>query len=254
MAGFDSFAKAAAAAAERKAAFGEGFIRYAKFQPNFPYVVRFLEQGDDVQWAYVHEINPVPGKVAKVTPCLNQEENGTPCYGCEQGAKRLIKGWINLIVRDAPVYLKDAQGVPVKDPISGQNKVIGQADEVQVWNSGTTLFTTLAQKDRTFKGLMSRDFTVVRTGAGFDTAYSIEPTDADGGPQPMSENDRKLASEKYNVRKFAIPESYDVQKQLLQGVPPNQVQRPQEGNEQPSANGNVFDNALRRMEEAAATA
>jgi len=257
VAGFESFQKAAAQAQERKAAFGEGFVKFARFQPNHPYTVRFLEQGDDVQWAYVHEIPALPGKVAKVTPCLNQDDAGIPCYGCEQGAKRLIKGWINLIMRDAPVYLSDNNGVPVKDPITSQYKIIGTSDQVQVWNSGTTLFSTLAQKDRAFKGLMSRDFTVVRTGQGFDTNYAIDPADPDGGPQAMSEDDRKLAAEKFNVRKFTIPETYDVQKQLLQGVPLAQIKRSEDAvaaaaSSNVLGDSNAFDRAFAKMQEASA--
>ncbi len=215
-----------AAAAEqeaKKAAFKDNagpYARFAKFNPGETYIVRFLEQGDDVQWCWVHDLPKEPGKnFSGVTPCLNQDGRGNSCPGCEMNVKRKITGWINVIVRNAPKFERDQDGKLVKNPMTQRPNIVGTEDAVMVWNSGSRLFITLGNKDRSFKGLMSRDFEVLRTGEGLATQYAIEPADADAGPQPMSANDKKLAAEKYDTRLFTQPEDYDVAKQLLMGVP-----------------------------------
>lgn len=230
----------------KQAAFLESngeFVKYARFPVNEIRVIRFLEQGDDVQWAWVHECPAEQGrKWGGSTPCLNQDGRGQACPGCELGAKRKIAGWINIIMRDADVYEKDADGRAIKNPLTQQFNVIGQADQVFVWQGGSRVFTTLGQKDRSFKGLMSRDFEVIRTGEGLGTNYSIEPADVDSGPQPMSKADLKLAAAKPDTKKFTLPESYDIAKQLLQGVPRASIQR--SSSVQQAAGLNIFTRAM----------
>lgn len=229
----------------KKAAFKEGSgPRFAKFNPGEATIVRFLEQGDDVQWCWVHDLpkDPVKG-FSGVTPCLNQDGRGQACPGCEMGVKRKIQGWINVIVRDAPKFERDTDNKIVKNPITSKPNVVGAEDAVMVWNSGSRLFTVLANKDRAFKGLMSRDFEVIRTGEGLATQYSIEAADIDSGPQPMSEADLKLASEKFDVKSFTVPESYDVSKALLQGVPRSALQSQTVAN----TDANIFKQAVDRL-------
>lgn len=244
--------EAAAEARARQAAYGENRVAFAKFDPGTPTLVRFLEQGEDVAWAYVHEApKPNPTAVAKVTPCLNQEDHTPqPCPGCEMGSPRKIKGWINLIYRNAPVYQKDANGKEITDPLSKQKIMVGQADQVQVWNSGPNLFTTLGQKDRTFKGLTSRDFVVIRTGSGLDTKYAIEPADADGGPKKMSDNDLKLMGEKTDLTRFTKPEDYDYTRQFLMGVPREQIIAARGTSEAPAVDEDYFAKAMAAKREA----
>lgn len=253
MSGLTGLQSAAAQAAAERQAWGENRIFFAKFSAGTPHRVRFLEQGDDVAWAYVHEApKPNPQAVAKVTPCLNQD--GKPaqaCPGCEQGKPRKIKGWINLIFRNAPKLARDADGKILKDPITNNVTQIGVEDQVQTWNSGPQLFTTLAQKDITFKGLMSRDFVVIRTGEKLDTKYAIEPADADGGPQPMSEADLKLAADKPVLKSFTIPEDYEVARQFLLGVPMDAIKASQAAIETAVApSSNVFEEMMRIAREA----
>lgn len=241
--GLESLTEAAATQKARQSAFSGSSYQFAKFIPNHTHTVRFLEQGDDVAWAWVHELPIEQGKiVARVTPCLNQDGKGSACPGCDMGAPRKIKGWINLIMRDAPMFEKDPlTGRRLINPRTQQATVIGQADQVMVWNSGPNVFTALGQKDRKFKGLMSRDFDVTRSGEGYGTAHSIEPTDADGGPQPMSEADLKLAADKVDTKLFTRPETYEIAKQLLQGVPMSAIVR----DSTPINNGlSVFELAL----------
>lgn len=250
MAGLNALEQAHRERQARKEASDGNFIVYAKFPNGHPYQVRFLEQNDDVNWAYVHELPLKPGQiVAKVTPCLNQDgEAGQACPGCENGSQRKIKGWINLIMRNAPVYQKDENGRMYVDPLTKQGKVVGTADQVQVWNGGPTIFTALATKDRTFKGLMSRDFTIIRSGEKFSTAYSIEPTDADGGPQPLSAADKELMDSKPNLKPFVTPEDYDTTRQLLMGVPREAIQAQQTAVSQ-AQDTDYFEEAMRKARE-----
>lgn len=253
--GLDTLTTAAQEARARQAAYQANRVAFAKFPEGQPRRVRFLEQGEDVAWAYVHELPKTAGqKVASVTPCLTQEgAQAQACPGCEMGFPRKIKGWISLIMRDAPVYQKGPDGKDYLDPLSGQKVMVGQADQVQLWNSGPNVFTTLGQKDRTFKGLMSRDFVVIRSGDGYGTTYSIEPADADGGPQPMSKADLELAGDKPNARKFAMPETYEDAKQLLMGVPRSALKASQEAVAQAAApESNYFEEAMRKAREESA--
>lgn len=252
--GLDTLTAAAQEARARQAAYQANRAVFAKFPQDVPKRVRFLEQGEDVAWAYVHEIPKTAGQVvASVTPCLNQDGvTGQACPGCERGMPRKIKGWINIIMRDAPVYQKTADGKDYKDPLSGQKVMVGQADQVQLWNSGPNVFTTLGQKDRTFKGLMSRDFIVTRSGDGYGTTYSIEPADADGGPQKMSTADLKLAEDKVNAKKFATPEDYSTADQLLRGIPRQSIVAAQDAQAAADAapESNYFEQAMKAAREA----
>lgn len=177
--------------------------------------VRFLEQGEDVHWIYTHELPPTDKmKWGYQTPCLDQDGDGAPCPGCEQGLKRKFAGYINLIWRDAPVWKKTAEGYLAKDG-SGNLIQEGVKDQVAVWNSGITVFEELDGKDATYKGLCSRDFVIVRKGVGLKTKWSIEPADVDSGPVPMSGEDEELAHEKYDLTTLTQPLDYDDFKQKL---------------------------------------
>lgn len=172
-------------------------------------VVRFLEQGDDVAWAWTHELPPKGNqKWGDSEPCRDQDRSGERCPGCEKGMPRGFLGFINLIWRDGPVYKKDEKGWLVKDS-NGNLVVESRADQVAFWQAGITVFEMLDNKDVTFKGLTSRDFRVTRRGTGLETKYEVEPADPDGGPQPMSAADEELAKEKYDFTNDVTPRDYD---------------------------------------------
>lgn len=174
-------------------------------------VVRFLEQGDDVSWAWCHEV-PIEGReYGRPVACRDQDESGQrigePCPGCEKDQKRKFQGWINVIWRDAPVFKKNAEGRLEKD---GNKRpiVVGYDDQVACWQSGILVFEELSGKDVTYKGLTSRDFRITRRGTGLNTKYSIEPADPDGGSQPLSEKDKQLAAGKYDFKEDVVPAPY----------------------------------------------
>jgi hypothetical protein len=163
-------------------------------------VVRFLEEGDEVYSFWFHDFSHVDaGEGCKTkVPCLDQEEDGTPCPGCREGLPRKFQGLINVIWRDGPVFAKNDDG-----SIDWDNQT-GTGDVVAVWRQGITVFNkVLRRKDEKF-GLTTRDFDIVRQGTNWnDTSYSVDPNDPDAGKKPLSAADKKLAENKYDLEKLA---------------------------------------------------
>ena len=112
----------------------------------------------------------------------------------------MFQGWINLIWRDAPVYEVDDDGKP------NFNKVVGNEDQVVIWQSGIETFEELQIQDETY-GLDTRDFIVRRRGTGKNTSYSVLAVD--GGPTDMSKADKALAEEKYDLNEIVTPPDYE---------------------------------------------
>lgn len=192
--GFDSVKEAGRDIQARKEAAGEDFQPrlYFKIDSGESATVRFLEQGDEVVWAWVHEI-PVEGKYPAKAVCRDQDEEGRrigeSCPGCERDLKRSFRGVINLIWRSG-----------------GEN---GE-DVNAIWIAGPRVFVdTLDPLESAYRGLASRDFVVTRKGSSLDTTYSILPADPDGGAQPLSAADKKLAKDKYDLTYYHEAPSYD---------------------------------------------
>lgn len=181
--------------------------------------VRFLEQGDEVECAWMHEYKQTGKQRSFFTPCLDQKGEGTPCPGCEQGIKQTFKGYINVIWRNSPQLERDADGRAIKNE-QGQYKVSGYADEVVVWVQGITVFEDLADKDIKYRGLCTRDFEVRRRGSGLNTKYVIDPVLDDQGNAnavPMNEGDQRLAAQKHDVTWYTKEPTYDETARLLSG-------------------------------------
>jgi hypothetical protein len=194
--GFESVKEAGRDIEARKNALGDGDFTprlYFKLEPGASATVRFLEQGDEVNWAWVHEI-PVEGKpYGTKVPCRDQDEEGRrigeQCPGCEQDLKRTFRGAINLIWRGAGEEGEDV---------------------VATWISGPRVFVdTLDPLETAYRGLGSRDFVITRKGSGRDTAYSVLPADPDGGAKPLSAVDKKLNKDKQDVSYFVEPPAYE---------------------------------------------
>lgn len=176
--------------------------------------VRFLEEGDDVYSYWFHDFSHVDkgeGWKTKV-PCLDQDEDGTPCPGCRDGLPRKFQGLINIIWRDGPVFAKNDDGSIDWD------KQTGTGDVIAVWRQGITVFNkVLRRKDDKFSGLTTRDFDIVREGTEWNnTSYNVDPNDPDGGPQPLSAADKKLAEEKYDLEKLARTVDEDTFEQIIE--------------------------------------
>lgn len=183
-------------------------------------IVRFLEQGDDVASAWMHEYKIPNRQKSFFTPCLDQDGDGTPCPGCEQGLKQTFKGFINVIWRNSPQLERNSDGRAIKND-QGQFKVAGYEDEVVVWMQGITVFEDLADKDIKYRGLCTRDFEIRRRGSGLNTKYIIDPVLDDQGNAnavPMNDSDLHLAANKYDVEtEYTVPKSYDETAKLLSG-------------------------------------
>lgn len=170
-------------------------------------VVRFLEQDDDIAWCWVHEV-PVEGRSwGREVPCLDQDDEDEACPGCEREMKRKVKGFINLIWFDAPLYKRDNEGKLVK--VDGEKIEIGKADQVALWTSGVRLFEDLDELNDTYKGLRSRRFKVKRKGIKLNTKYTIQPEDPDSGRQKFSGDEDELEEKKYDLNEFMKIPSYD---------------------------------------------
>jgi len=168
-------------------------------------VVRFLEQGDEVYSYWYHDFSSIDGSQGWKTkvPCLDQDDEGVPCPGCREDLPRKFQGLINVIWRDAPVFKRDDEDKIVKDK-KGNLIVVDNKDQVAVWRGGIELFSkVLKRKDLTYKGLGTRDFEVTREGTKLDTTYSVEPADPDSPATPLSDEDKALAEEPYDLESIA---------------------------------------------------
>lgn len=206
--GFSGVKQASAEIEARRSGGGGPSALWFRLGPGEETVVRFLEEGEDIHWAMMHEV-PVEGRQwGRDVPCVDQEKNGTPCPGCEQEYARRFKGFINVIWDDAPVFKRDKDGRMVKDS-TGDPVVLDTKPQVAIWSSGIRLFEDLGEIDANYKGLMSRRFKVKRKGSGFDTKYVITPEDIDSGPQALSEQEQALANEKFDLNEHVKPLDYD---------------------------------------------
>ena len=180
-------------------------------------IVRFLEQDDEIFWVYVHEV-PIEGRQwGKDEICLNQENDNTPCPGCEQDVHRKFKGFMNLIWQDAPVWKRDAEGKMIKE--NDKPVQIGTKPQVAIWGSGIRLFEQLDEVNTNYRGLRSRRFKVKRKGQKLNTKYSIAPADVDGGPQPLDAQEAELAKGKYDLNEHTKSGTYADFLKVLGQVP-----------------------------------
>jgi hypothetical protein len=203
---------------ERRAAGSKGGARFFKLKDGESKVVRFLEEGKEIHWAWTHKMPPQGNqKWGDDVPCLDQAGTSEPCPGCEEGLPKKFKGFISLIERDADKFAT-VKGDDGKERIDW-NTVVGNEDAIAVWESGITVFEELDGCDADYKGLKSRDFKITRKGSGLNTAYAIRPMDAG----EMSAADRELEARKPDLSGKIKVGSYDeMRKRLIGGVAPDQ--------------------------------
>lgn len=178
-------------------------------------IIRALEDTDDVAFAYVHEI-PVEGrKWGRDVVCVDQNKDGTDCPGCERreevedkkednAYKRKFRFWLPIIWRDAPVYKTKADGSV------DRKKIMGSKDQVAILGMASTMFDLLEDFADSYRGLMSRDIKIKRKGEKLETTYSVAPADPDGGAQPLSSADKRMAKKEYNDLNEAIGKAITV--------------------------------------------
>lgn len=216
---------------------GDDFKRrsFLKLQPGETAVVRFLEEGEDVQYTKTHRVQRPGRQWAEHVPCLNADGAGTYCPACDKGIPQSFRGYINLIWRDAPVFKTDSQGKRVKE--NEQYVQVDTSDQVVIWEQGINVFSELDEKDLTYKGLCSRDFRVKRKGKSLDTTYSVEPADPDGGKQALSAADKKLVEDKFDLNEIVMAPSENEWLTIL-----GQVSSSENGEASPNKRANPFIN------------
>lgn len=225
MRGFQAVRQASAAITDRKNSGGDYGPKelWPGLRNNGDSVtVRFLEQGDEVHCAWMHEYKKPNQNKSEFVKCLDQNDDGTPCPGCENGVKRTFKGYINVIWRDSPQLKRDPEtNRAIKDEATGQYVIEGAKDEVAVWVQGITVFEDLADKDQTYRGLSSRDFKITRRGLKLSTKYIIDPVlDENGNANsvPLTAADEELAANKPDiVESYLKPLTYDETAAILNG-------------------------------------
>ena len=194
--------------ARRNAGGGGAGALWFKLPPDEETVVRFLEQDDDLAYAYMHEIAVEGRQWGRLVPCCDQDLDGTPCPGCERDLARKFQGYINVIWDDAPIFKREDGGKLIRDT-QGDVVVLSRKPQVAIWSSGIKLFEQLDEINTNYRGLMSRRFKVKRRGKGFDTKYFFSPEDTDSGPQEMSEQEKELLGQKYDLNEYIQPGSYE---------------------------------------------
>ena len=205
--GFVGVRQASAVVEARRSGGGPSALWF-RLDPDEEAIVRFLEQDDDIFWCNMHDV-PVEGRqFGKDVVCCNQDDDGTPCPGCERDLPRKFKGFINLIWMTAPVWKRSPEGRLEKDR-DNQPIVVGRKPQVAVWGSGIRVFENLDEVNGNYRGLKSRRFKVKRKGKGLDTKYSVSPENVDSGPQPVTSEEKELEKGKYDLNLFIKPPTYD---------------------------------------------
>ena len=175
-------------------------VTYLKLKDGESATVRFLEQGDEICWAWCHEMPPRGRqRWGDMTPCLDQSGGGV-CPACRAGVDRTFNGWINLIWHDGPIYKRNEDGSTDWNTVVERKPIIAQ------WERGIMTFQELDGKDSTYKGLRSRKFKISRKGSGMsNTKYIIEPEDVDSGPQELSDVEKELIANKPDLTEKITP-------------------------------------------------
>lgn len=186
-------------------------------------VIRPLEEGSDFVGRYFHAIPQVTKNNKRFTKyriCRDQGGRGEePCPGCEERAKiadtqndptyaRRFRFFLNVIWRNGPVYKKDSEGRMVKNK-DGSLVVEEHRDVVALWTGGQKAGDKLDDADDEYGGITSRDFRIKRTQDQFDpyTLKSLRENGKEADANPLTEEDEKLASEKYDLSEFTkVPE------------------------------------------------
>lgn len=160
--------------------------------------LRVLDRGEDFKDAYVHRVpfereDEKTGKVYTYhsdVPCLDQDEDGTPCPGCRDELERRYKFWANCIVRD---WKEEDDSKP--------------EDTLMILAGGIRLGQALDKKDARCP-LDERDIEIEREGIKKKTKYTVEWAE-DSERAELSTADRKLAENKHDLSRYSKPPEFD---------------------------------------------
>jgi hypothetical protein len=165
-------------------------------------VIRPLEEGDDVAYALVHPVTVPDKKYPVDIVCRDQDNSGEACPGCEAGLKRKLKGWINVIWRNAPDFEQDDNG---RFLTKVEYESLPKSDKVAILSSGPQLFGRLDELDEDLEGITNYDLRITRKGTGLATTYEIKKAKK----ADLSAADKKLVAEKPDLSNFIRIPDYD---------------------------------------------
>jgi hypothetical protein len=165
-------------------------------------VIRPLEAGDDLTYALVHPViidgYPYPVDIV----CRDQDNSGEACPGCEAGIKRAVKGFLNVIWRDAPDFPLDEESNKYNTKVDYES--LPKSDKIAILSSGPTLFGRLDELDEDFT-LTDHDFSITREGLKLNTKYKVKKIKK----VALSAADKKLAEDKNDLSHYVRVPEYD---------------------------------------------
>lgn len=240
--GLSKIKQVAAENAAKRAAYeqGGGGGRFLKLDDGDTAKVRFLEQGEEVWYVWAHQLPKQPGRgFGDWVQCLDQDDKGEACPGCERSKTRSARVCINLIWYDAPKLKRDKDGKAVKD--ENDNYIVdGKEDTVVTWVRGSTDGGRLEHLDSKYGGLTAHIFTISREGKTKDTTkYHI---DIDEQNKPPSPSDSELFAKKPDPRKGVKEMTYGDMARAYSGG--GQAEAPQSGMGQPQPDADMSDNVF----------
>jgi hypothetical protein len=158
---------------------------------------RIVDTGKAFKDGYVH---PVEGKAksgktyTRDIMCLDQDDEGVHCPGCQDDLDRRYKFWTRFIVRDA-------------EKVNAKGKSIGYEDRVMLLSSTSKRLLTAINKKNKKYDLAMHDIEIERSGKDFDTQYEVEVLDTDD-PTELSKADKNLVeNSEIEIKKYTkIPE------------------------------------------------
>lgn len=203
-------------------------------------VIRPLEEGDDVAYALVHPVTVPDKKYPVDIVCRDQDASGEPCPGCEAGIKRKLKGWLNVIWRDAPDFPQDENG---RYNTKVDYASLPTSDKVAILSSGPQLFGNLDELDDALDGISNYDLRITRKGTGLSTSYELKKAVKGGKATPLSAEDKALADEKPDLTNFIRVPDYDEWVARSRGENPNRSEEEVSPGPNPLSSGlpeNIF--------------
>jgi hypothetical protein len=209
-----------------------------------PSTVQVRFPGDSIDdvftWAWCHEVPMGVSRAGNTwkqwQTCLDQsQENPSDCPACQAGLPLKQRFWANLIWRDAPIFETNDWGSPVKP-----YNILGNEDRLVVWNTGPSLFSILDEVETQAGDVTARDVKLKIVFKGQYTLYELAPF---GQPDPaeLSEADKKLADQKFDLNVLKKPMAYNDMAMLL-GAAPRQEDAEEEA-AQSFTGGNPYESA-----------
>lgn len=230
---------------------GGDWLRPLKLQKGHTARGRFLEEGENIWYLYVHELPKKPGqRYGDRVLCLDQDDQGVECPGCRtEGVSRGTRVVINFLRYDEPKLRRDAQKKPVKDA-QGNYVFDGVEPQVVVWNAPTGVGGRLSFLESEHGPLTQHVCTIHRTNDD-KNPWMIDVAEKGKTPEPWEhelynkKTEPNIAITRLGV--YSIPEmSYGDMKRAYSGASVGAgFAQPSGGDGQPAPSDNIYEQAAR---------